>query len=194
VSPPPVESDGELASRAATGDERAFTLLMRKHKEGLYRLVRRYVGDADEAYDLLQESFAAAWRGLDRYDPARPFEVWLRRVALNKCRDWSRRRFVRRLVRGVGAESAELEAAPDPGASPEAALVDAEALRRLDRAVADLPPALKEPLILTALEGLSQQEAAALLGVSVKAVETRVYRARRRLAEITGATLGEREG
>nr|WP_240454466.1 RNA polymerase sigma factor [Caulobacter sp. 17J65-9] len=180
--------------RAARGDERAFTLLMRKHKEGLYRFVRRYVGDADEAYDLLQESFAGAWRGLDRYDPARPFEVWLRRVALNKCRDWSRRRFVRRLVRGVGAEPAELEAAPDPGSSPEAALVEAEALRRLDRAVADLPPALKEPLILTALEGLSQQEAAALLGVSVKAVETRVYRARRRLAEITGAALRDGEG
>lgn len=182
-------SDGELARRAAQGDERAFTLLMRRHKEKLYRFVRRYVGDADEAWDLLQESFAGAWRALDRYDPERPFEAWLRRVALNKCRDWSRRRFVRRLVRGTSADPGEMEAQPDVAPSPEGALLEAEAVRRLDRAVAALPPALKEPLILTVLEGLSQQEAGALLGVSAKAIETRVYRARRRLAEMTGTFL-----
>lgn len=183
-------SDGELAARSARGEAHAFALLMRRHKQPLYRFVRRYVGDPDEAYDLVQETFAAAWRALDRFDPSRPFDTWLRRIALNKCRDWSRRRLVRRLLRAdPGAAAAEIEAAADPASTPEAALLETETVRRLDRAIADLPPALKEPLLLTVFEGLSQQAAADVLGVSPKAVETRVYRARRRLAAAVGAEM-----
>ncbi|WP_415492074.1 RNA polymerase sigma factor, partial [Brevundimonas diminuta] len=70
---------------------------MRDTKAGLYRFVRRYVGDADETYDLVQEAYAAAWLAIRRYDPERSFEAWLRTIAINKCRDWSRRRKIRRL-------------------------------------------------------------------------------------------------
>jgi RNA polymerase sigma-70 factor (ECF subfamily) len=186
VSPAEPEDDGPLAARAAAGEERAFTLLMRRHKDGLHRFVRRYTGDADEAWDLTQEAFAAAWGALPSYDPARPFGPWLRRVALNKCRDWSRRRAVRRFLRGPLSEPARLQA-PDPGPDPEGAAADRQALSRLDRAIADLPDGLKAPLILTALDGRSHEEAGQILGLSAKAVEVRVYRARKRLSEILGA-------
>lgn len=172
------ESDADLASRAAGGDERAFTLLMRRHKSTVYRLVRRYVGDADEAYDITQEAFASAWGAIARCDPTRPFDAWLRRIALNKCRDWTRRRFVRRLVQPRGSAQAELETVPDPARRQDVAMADRQALSRLDRAIAELPRALKEPLLLTAFEGLSHQEAGAALGLSPKAVEVKVYRAR----------------
>lgn len=73
--------------------------------------------------------------------------------------------------------------APDPSPGAEADVLEDEQAMRLDRAVARLPAALKEPLLLTAFEGLSQQDAAQMLGVSIKTIETRVYRARKLLAE-----------
>lgn len=187
MTSPDEASDGELARRATAGEDHAFTLLMRRHKEGLYRFVRRYVGDADGAYDVVQESFVAAWRNLARYDAGRPFGSWIRAIALNKCRDRARREMVRRVVfGGRSAEVDEVMAAPDPGPGAEAALIAGQRRAALDRAIAALPAKLKEPLLLTSFEELSHQAAGQLLGVSAKTIETRVYRARRRLAELLG--------
>ena len=87
---------------------------MRQTRAALFRVIRRYVGDEQEAWDLLQDTYAAAWLNIGRYDPARPFEAWLRTIALNKCRDWSRRRLVRRLIRGgPDLSSPEALAVPD---------------------------------------------------------------------------------
>lgn len=178
------EEDGALASRAARGDERAFTHLMRRHKGALQAFARRHVGDPDAALEVVQESFVAAWKALGRYDPGRPFGVWMRSIVLNKCRDRGRRLLVRRLI--LGERSIDAPGAPDyadPAPGPEASSLRAEQLSRLEAAIARLPDQLKEPLILTYLEGYSQQYAAALLGVSVKTVEMRAYRARKRLAD-----------
>jgi len=174
----PDDSDAALAARAIKGDRSAFNQIVRRHQEPLYRFIRRYVGDADEAYDLLQETFVSAWQALGRYDPARPAATWLRRIALNKCRDWGRRRVVRQFFYGA-------RALDETTAAPEASADDANeaALTSLDRAIAALPGQLKEPLLLTAFEGLSQAAAGEALGISAKAIETRVYRARKLLAE-----------
>lgn len=183
--------DAALVARAAAGDERAFTLLMRRHKDGLYRLLRRYTGDADEAYDLLQESFAAAWSALGRFDRHRSFGIWLRSIALNKGRDWSRRRAIRGwLTRSAPHDGPAGRTLADPGLDPEAAVADRQALARIDAAVAALPPGLKAPLILTTLDDLSHAEAGQLLGLSAKAVELRVYRARQALARALGLADG----
>ena len=185
MTPDGDDGDAELIRRALGGDERAFTLLMRRHKEGLYRFVRRYVGDADGAVEVVQESFVAAWRALGRFDGRRPFPVWLRAIALNKCRDRGRRQLVRRLAFGdKDAESPEAQRQADPAPDGEAQLLEKQRRAALDRALVRLPGKLKEPLLLTYFEDLSQQEAADLLGVSVKTIETRVYRARQRLAEL----------
>ena len=152
------------------------------HKHWLYRFIRRYVGDADEAQDMLQESFVAAVLNLARYDIARPFDIWLRRIALNKCRDRARRLAVRRAIGLERRSAAAPEDIVDPAAPADASIETNEALRTLDQAIARLPAALKEPLVLTALEGLSQKEAGDILGLSAKAIEVRVYRAKRQLA------------
>lgn len=179
--------DASLVALALQGDERAFTALMRRHKEKLYRFVRAYVGDAGEAYDLVQESFVAAWLAMARYDGRRLFETWLRRIALNKCRDWRRRRAVRRFF--FSARS--LDAPGVDVATETSAHNDEPRLAALEAAIATLPAALKEPLVLTALDGLSHIDTAALLGISVKAVETRVYRARAALALSIPAAINE---
>ena len=184
MSPDSEAPDDQLAASAVAGDEHAFARLIARHKDGLYRFIRRYTGNPDEAYDLLQETFAAAWSALRRYDAARSFPTWLRSIALNKCRDWSRRRAVRRwLTWSDPIDSQVGRNLVDGALSPEAAVVNQQRLSRLDQALANLPEGLKEPLILTALEELSHEDAGRILGLTAKAVELRVYRARKALAE-----------
>ncbi len=177
-------SDAALARSAATGDDKAFAVLVGRHKEPIYRLLRRYTGDSDEAYEAAHEAFIAAWRALKRYDPSRSFGAWLRTIAINKARDRGRRMLVRRVIFGSrNLDDAEVLETADPAAGAEYEVLADEQAKRLDRAIGRLPSALKEALILTAFEGLSQQEASQMLGVSVKTIETRVYRARKLLLD-----------
>lgn len=186
-------ADAVLASRAAQGDERAFAVLVRRHKEPLYRLLRRYTGDPEEAYEAAHEAFIAAWAALSRYDPQRPFLAWLRAIAINKARDRGRRTAFRRLLFGVRSleDSSALER-PDPAALPDEAAIGRENLALLDRAIAGLPAALKEALLLTAFEGWSHREAGEILGVSARTIETRAYRARKILARTLDPALRPR--
>ena len=183
-------ADSVLASRAAAGDERAFAVLVHRHKEPLYRLLRRYTGDADEAYEAAHEAFIAAWAALGRYDPKRPFLPWLRTIAINKARDRSRRTAFRRLLFGKqGLEESGAMGYPDATLAADEVVMSHQDMAALDRAISRLPAALKEALLLTAFDGWSQQEASAILGVSVKTIETRTYRARKILAETLDPTL-----
>jgi len=182
---PEEPQDSVLVRRILEGEDVAFTQLMRRHKKWLYRFISRYVGHGDDAFDLLQETFVAAWAALERYDADRPFQAWLRQIALNKCRDWSRRTAVRSIVQRATSELAHL-ASRARWANPEAMIETGDALQRLDAAIASLPIHLREPLVLTVLENLSHRETAQLLGISEKAVETRVYRAKRQLSRLIG--------
>jgi RNA polymerase sigma-70 factor (ECF subfamily) len=173
-------SDEQIAAAAKGGGRDAFEVLVRRHKADLYRFVRRYVGQGDDAYDILQDCFVSAWLSLDRYDPARPFLPWLRTIALNKCRDFARRQKVRRLIlRAFAAETDRTEGSghemsPDPGD-------ETRRLHRLDQAIRRLPAFYKEPLLLTTVSGLSHIEAAAELKTTPKAIEMRLYRARKKI-------------
>ncbi len=183
MTPTPEPSDAELAQRAAGGDERAFAELVRRHQDSLYRLLRRYVGEPDEAYEAAHEAFIAAWAALNRYDPTRPFGAWLRTIAINKARDRGRRLAVRRLIFGSRpSDESSAQIAADPARPADEAMIEKARLAELDRAVSRLPSNLKAALLLTAIDGRSQQEAGQILGVTAKTIETRVYRARKALA------------
>lgn len=172
-------AEQELAVAAQAGDRPAFERLIRSYKGSLYRLLRRYVADADDAYDLLQETFISAWIALRRYDPQQPFSRWLRTIALNKCRDHGRRHAVRRRILGLLA--AESPAHSDVEADPE--LRSRQRLALLDRAIAALPAFYKEPLLLTLVVGLTHAQAALELNTTSKAIEMRIRRAKRRLRD-----------
>ena len=175
-------SDGELAALQISGNATAAREIMHRHRAPIYRLVQSHIGDASEALDVTQEAFIAAFAGLRSYDQARPFRVWLSRIAINKCRDWARRRAVRRFF----TFAAPLEAADQTAADlvpADQALAAAQELAVVRVAIAALPATLKEPLILRTIEGLSETETAQALGISNKAVETRLYRARAALAK-----------
>ena len=174
-------TDGELAALTLAGRKDAFATIMQRHRDAIYRLVKSHVGEPEDALDLVQDCFVSAYRRLDSYDQARSFRAWLARIAINKCRDWSRRRAVRRMCFPVGAAPRESELAdPAPGIDRQAA--DHQELARLWKAISALPRNLKEPLILRTIDGLSKTETADVLRISEKAVENRLYRARRKLA------------
>lgn len=179
-------SDGELASLSLAGRDAPFTEIVRRHRSALYRLALGNVGDPDEALDIVQETFVSAHLALKRYDPERPLRPWLAAIAINKCRDWGRRRAVRRLFSFVLPMNATAENVADDRPGHEAEVADRQELAQLRRAIDHLPLTLREPLVLHAVEGMSQADTAAVLSITEKAVETRIRRARMKLVEVLG--------
>lgn len=176
-------SDAELAARAIAGVQPAYGALMQRHRDRVYRIARGHMGDADQALDVTQQVFVSAFAALHRYDPARPFHTWIARIAVNKCHDWARRRAVRAFFTFAQPIDDAAQVADDK-ALPDAALADRRELARAMAAIARLPASLKAVLVLRTLEGFTQAEVAGTLGISEKAVETRLYRARGKLAEM----------
>ncbi|WP_370308377.1 RNA polymerase sigma factor [Sphingobium abikonense] len=175
--------DRALAARAQAGEQAAYAMLMARHRDAVWRLARGHVGDADEALDITQDAFVAAFAAIGRYDGSRPFRAWMARIAINKCRDWARRRAVRRFFTLAKPIDDAVHVA-DLTASPEDALASAEGVTRINAAIAALPFNLKEVLLLRTIEAMSQADTAILLRISEKAVETRLYRARAKLTEM----------
>lgn len=176
-------TEGELAALSIAGRQAAFSEIMRRHRQSVFRMVRACVGEADEALDLVQETFVAAHQALPRYDGDRSMRAWLSTIAINKCRDWGRKRTVRRFLAFAAPIGPEAEEVADDQVAIDDATGDRQELDRVTRAISTLPANLKEPLVLRTIEGLSQAETAEVLGISEKAVETRLYRARRSLAD-----------
>lgn len=178
-------SDNALALSAAGGDRRAFALLVERHSGPLVKAARGFGLPESDVEDVVQEAFVAAWRNLAGYDPARPFRAWLFQIAINKMRDLRRHRRVRHFLFGASALDAEEAghiAADDP--DPERQTIALVELRRTRAMLGQLDHELREALVLTAIVGMSQPEAATALGTSVKAIEGRVARARRQLASL----------
>ncbi len=176
------QSDSEIAVRAQSGDLKAFELLVQRHKGSLYRFVRRYVGSDEDAYDIVQDAFISAWLALKRFDQNKAFSTWIRAIALNKCRDFGRRQAVRRRFRDVVAFLDANQRPERPLEAEENERRIDERLKRLDEAIAELPPSYKEPLLLTTVSRLTHADAAKQLGITTKAVEMRIRRAKKKLA------------
>ncbi len=185
-------TEGELAALTLADNQAAFAEIMRRHRDPVFRLIQAHTGNANDALDIVQDSFVAAFVHMRRYDGVRPMRAWLARIAINKARDWRRRAVVRGLLgMGGGDSGGQLLSVADERPLADQQLDDGVQLDRVSAAIAKLPDKLKEPLLLRTIEALSQAETAAALGISQKAVETRVRRARIKLAEALGGRAGK---
>jgi RNA polymerase sigma factor CnrH len=176
-------TDGELVTLALNGGATAFAHLIRRHARHLRSVIARRLRDPEDVRDVIQDTHLAVWRALQHYDARRPFEAWITTIALNKCRDSVRRRaaqlgMLSRLRSEVFHEA--WSAFEERGI--ERLLIGREDVRSLGRALQELPPQLRGPLVLTTVREHSQDAAAAKLGLTRKAVEMRVRRARQQLA------------
>jgi len=176
-------SDAEVVALALAGRQDAYRELLARYREPIYRFIRASTGEAQDALDLTQDTFIAAFAALDRYDRSRPLLTWLRRIALNKCRDWGRRRRLRAMLWRTAPIDTSHDVIDDAIAA-DVLVADRAELSRVNAAIAHLPARLRETLILRTIEGLGQAETAELLGISEKAVETRLYRARSKLTDM----------
>lgn len=172
-------SERELIESVRAGDRTAYGALVEPHLPRLLGLARRMLGSGDEAEDAVQCALASTWVARVKLDPGRPAGAYLATVTLNKCRDRLRRRKAARLL-GFASFEAELPVASEEP-SAEARLADRQMLEKVGHAIERLPVRLREALVLVAIDGRSQREAADLLGVTEKAIETRIRRARQRL-------------
>jgi RNA polymerase sigma factor CnrH len=180
-----VEPDNVLALRSAEGDDRAFKVLVKRHAGGLAQAARSFGLPETDIDDVVQETFVAAWRALDDYDQSRPFRAWLFSVGLNKMRDLYRFRKVRHFLFGaLDFDHSGLPPIEDERPGPEREVAARRELALVTRTLDRLPRDQREAIVLTAIVGLSQPEAAQALGVTTKALEGRISRARERLAQL----------
>lgn len=182
--PPPraaeggLEEERALLQRHLQGDRGAFPELIRRYGTPVYGYLSRCGVDAPSRDDLFQDIFIRIHNAADRYDPSRPLRPWIFTVVANVTRTWFRRQRVQSLVFP--------EDPPDPPDGAPDALAEVlfnETTRWLETAVAQLPLAQREVVILSCIERLSMAEVAAALDQPVGTVKTHLHRARLTLAQ-----------
>lgn len=173
------DPDAALMVAIAAGDQRAFADLVRRHGGRLRAVCLRFLGNAADAEEIVQETFWTIWRTAERYEPrGARVSTFLHRIALNRCIDRDRRRRIRRLV-GL-EEAAEIE---DPTVDQETDLDVRTRLAAVRQDIADLPARQRAALLLAVEGEKPTAEIATVLGVSVGAAEQLLVRARRTLRE-----------
>jgi RNA polymerase sigma-70 factor (ECF subfamily) len=181
--------------RLAAGHAASLDELMERHGGRLFHYLIRLIQDESEAADLAQETFARVYQNRSRYDPAHKFSTWLYTIATNLVRDrqrWRARRPELSLdIEDPGTGQRLGASLPEPRADPGQTLVAAERTAAVQDAVARLPEDLRVPLVLALYEGQSHQEIGAVLGCTAKAVEMKIYRARKELRQSLAALLEE---
>lgn len=169
-----VDPDEDLVRRVGQDDPAAAQTLVSRKLPRILSLAQRMLGDAVEAEDVAQETMLKAWRQAPRWTPGKArFDTWLHRVALNLCYDRLRRR------REIPTDTPPDR--PDEGPAPDRGLLAAETGMRVTAALKRLPDRQREAIVLCHYQELSNIDAAALMEISVEALESLLSRGRRAL-------------
>jgi len=168
------DPDEDLVKRVGAGDPAAVQAMVARKLPRMLSLAQRMLGDAAEAEDVAQEAMLRAWKQAPRWTPGQArFDTWLHRVALNLCYDRLRRR--REIATDVIPDHI------DDGPAPDRGLLAAETGAQVQAALSRLPPRQREAIVLCHYQELGNIEAAALMEISVEALESLLSRGRRAL-------------
>lgn len=165
--------DADLLARHVDGDPEAFGEIVARHRDRLWAVALRTLGNPDDAADAVQDALLSAYRGAAGFRGNSAVTTWLHRIVVNACLDLARRRAVRPTQPLIEEPIAP---APDIIGDRETALAVTAALRTL-------PAEQSAAVVLVDIEGFSVEEASQILGVPTGTVKSRCARARARLAE-----------
>lgn len=169
-----IADDVNLVSAARSGDTDAFEELIRRHQLAAFRVALRMLGSPADAEDATQEALVQVWRALPSFRSDSAFTTWLYRIVMSRC------------LNAIAARRPAFELRDDERDRRPGPLETAEAhahLEDLKQAVVRLTPEQRAPLVLREFEGLSYEEIAEVLGISLAAVKGRLHRARLDLLE-----------
>lgn len=173
---------------ARQGDKAAFGRLIEAYQGPVYNLAYRMLGNRGEAEEAAQEAFIRAYTKLDSYDPRRKFSTWMLSIASNYCIDLLRKR--RALLLSLDQPLPPHPALmSDRADGPEAQTVDSERETMVQSLLETLPEDYRQTVVLFYWYDLSYQEIAEVMDTTVSAIKSRLFRARRQLAEA-----GEEQG
>ena len=177
---PEAEELNRLVAAAGDGDRQAFDELVRRTYVDTYTLAVRLTANEEDARDVVQEAYLRAWKGIKRFRGDAQFSTWLYRITANAAYTLVQKRR-RRRTEPLETVDEPVEAAV--GAQPEAAAESALLLEQLSAAVAELPPKLRAIVVLKDVYGLSHEDIAEELGISIAAAKVRLHRARKKLRD-----------
>ena len=165
-------TDEELMGHLRSGDKDAFSELVMRHTKRYYSLAYRMLSSREEAEDIVQESFLALWTNPDRWDSGRQakFTTWFYRVVTNACIDMKRKNTPLQLEDG--------DDPPDESRGTEEMLELKRKKENMDAYIGELTESQRTALTLCFYEGVSNRDAAEIMGVSVKALESLLMRAK----------------
>lgn len=161
-------------------DPQAFEELINQYKAYVFAIILRIINDPDDAQDIAQEVFLQLYRSLPEYQPDH-LKSWIGRITTNKAIDWKRKR-----ARQLALVDSDIERQTIPGVmdmSPEQMLLQQERESHMKDLCRSLPPRYSQVIIKYHFENKSYQQIAREEGISLKTVESRLYRARRLLRE-----------
>ncbi|MXY94145.1 MAG: sigma-70 family RNA polymerase sigma factor [Caldilineaceae bacterium SB0664_bin_27] len=175
------EQEQDWLDRARAGEQEAFGFLVETYQRPVFALAYRMLGDVSEAEDAAQETFLRAYSRLNQYDPGRKFSTWLFSIANYHCIDRLRKRRVQFVDLDESPVVFTLEG---ESARPEEETLAVEQAEEMQALVNQLEPDYRTPLVLRYWNDCSYQEIADVMDISVPAVKSRLFRARKKLAEL----------
>jgi RNA polymerase sigma-70 factor (ECF subfamily) len=187
--------DLALMARVKTGDTAAFQELVEAHQHRVIGTVARMLGDDIEAEDVAQQVFVRVWRSAARYEPTAKFTTWLFTITRNLVFNELRRRQRHQTTpleapRAPGEDEPQHQFADDQARLPSDTLLEEERMAAIQRAIDELPEAQRLAIILRRYEETPYEEIAEVLGLTVPAVKSLLFRARTELREKLQKYLG----
>ncbi len=182
VSEPSEQDDTQLVQASRQGGQDAFALLVQRHQRRVFTMVLRMLQDDEEASEITQEAFFAAWQGLPSFRGEARFATWLYRIAYNcSLRQLERRKRERSLQAVMQAEQVPEGMNKEKQAEDSRELRDRQAMVR--EQLEQLPPQYRSVLILRHLQDLTYEEMAEVLSMPVDTIKTHLFQARNLLKQ-----------
>ncbi len=176
------DSDADLVHAARNGDQAAFADVVRRHERRVYGVCRRMLADPREAEECAQDAFVQAWRHLDRFAERAQLTTWLHRIAVNEALQRLRRRRVVEVDLDDHVGMLDLmHRVDDWSTRPDIRAEDAAFRAHLEQQLMTLPDQLRVAVVLCDIEGLTNQEVADTLDLSLAAAKARIHRGRMQL-------------